>query len=329
MSAEPTIREQGPSREASASEASATLTGDLERRRLLRQGWSEDALGSEVRFGHRAARLIHERNGRVAGIITPIEDAPAGASTPPGPDNLTRRLPVRTIPLSGGAITVVDDADYARLSRWRWKLLTTKHDKRYAYRTPNTTGGKSVAIYMHREILGLSLGDPLKVDHANGDGLDNRRVNLRLATHAQNLQNMAAFGGTSPFKGVSLDARTGRWVARLKANNEQINIGAFDDEAEAALAYDCVARGRHGHFAVLNFPDVSEYDPLLLGSGRSRFKGVSWDRARRKWRATIQVDGRKAELGRYENEADAARAYDDAARIAHGDRARLNFPGAS
>ncbi|SRR5713101_4575271 len=93
---------------------------------------------------------------------------------------------MKCIELTQGRVAVVDDDDFERLAQWRWQ-----YDCGYASRreriTPYGTARKYRKIYMHREILNPPKG--MDTDHENGNRLDNRRANLRLATRAENLRN--------------------------------------------------------------------------------------------------------------------------------------------
>lgn len=93
-------------------------------------------------------------------------------------------------------------------------------------------------VYLHRLILGLRPGDGLEGDHINRDKLDCRRSNLRVVTHAENMQNLAAIGrgGTSEHRGVSFDASRGRWRATCRIGRRQHAIGRFATEPEAVEA---------------------------------------------------------------------------------------------
>jgi hypothetical protein len=105
-------------------------------------------------------------------------------------------------------------------------------------------------IYLHTFLTGWPL-----VDHANGNGLDNRRSNLRLATGTQNNANRRlASNSTSGFKGVNLYKRTGRWRAHIAIHRQQKHLGYFRTAEEAARAYDIAALALFGEFALINFP---------------------------------------------------------------------------
>jgi hypothetical protein len=105
---------------------------------------------------------------------------------------------------------------------------------------------------MHR--LLMDAPPELQVDHINGDPLDNRRSNLRLATNVQNQHNKGAWqGAASRFKGVSRTRQPDVWRATIESNGHQITIGRFRSEFEAAKAYDAQARELFGEFARTNF----------------------------------------------------------------------------
>lgn len=112
---------------------------------------------------------------------------------------------------------------------------------------------------MHRVILGVA--SEKWIDHENRNGLDNRRENLRVATNRQNLQNSRKRSGTvSRFKGVSFDKHYRKWQARIQActigpggHVRRVFLGSFDDEEDAARAYDAAALASFGRFARMNF----------------------------------------------------------------------------
>jgi len=107
---------------------------------------------------------------------------------------------------------------------------------------------------MHREMMNAPAG--MLVDHRNGDNLDNRRSNLRLATPTENSCNRRKkTGGSSRYKGVTFNRRSGKWFARIRIHGKCIFLGTFESEVEAARAYDAAAKKYHGEFACLNFPE--------------------------------------------------------------------------
>lgn len=83
----------------------------------------------------------------------------------------------------------VDEADLEFLSQWKWTPIGRKDDRVIAVRRERQWDGSYAIIQMHRQIMGLTLGDPRQVDHRNGDSLDNRRSNLRVVSASQNAQN--------------------------------------------------------------------------------------------------------------------------------------------
>jgi len=112
----------------------------------------------------------------------------------------------------------------------------------------------------HRLVMGLSFGDGKIVDHINWNGLDNRKENLRVVTHAQNLSNQAVrpdrtYKGkrkTSQFKGVYYDKTRNKFWACISVEGKRIKLGRFSDEISAANAYNSAAIKYYGDCAVLN-----------------------------------------------------------------------------
>lgn len=158
---------------------------------------------------------------------------------------------MREIPLTKGKAAIVDDADYEQLSQRRWRLLAPKRGGEYALGQ-----ARGVTMAMHRVIACPPPG--MEVDHINGNGLDNRRGNLRVCTKSGNQRNqrVQSRAKTSAFKGVSgMRGRT-RWVACIKLGGRDTYLGSFGNEVDAALAYDAVAREHFGEFARTNFIEV-------------------------------------------------------------------------
>lgn len=158
---------------------------------------------------------------------------------------MTESTSHRTIRLTRGETALVDEGDYDRLSQYRWRL----HTDGYAIRSVQRDGRWTTSS-MHREILPAA---GLEVDHSNGNPLDNRRMNLRVATSGQNKANTRrSRRNTSGFKGVSWAKERNKWLARLTINSHRIHIGYFETAEAASKAYDAKAVEVFGPFARLN-----------------------------------------------------------------------------
>ena len=153
----------------------------------------------------------------------------------------------REIELANGrGVALVDAEDYEMLCRFSWHL----HSQGYA-----TARIGSATVYMHHFIIKIPNGHV--TDHANGNKLDNRRSNLRTASKRQNAYNSKMRTGTlSPYRGVTRDVkRNGKWQANIRINGKRIHLGYFENDIDAARAYDRAAYEHHGEFAKLNFPN--------------------------------------------------------------------------
>lgn len=161
----------------------------------------------------------------------------------------------RIIPLTQGKVTKVDQRDFEKLRNYKW-CIRRERMTCYAIRNQRTRSGVKCFI-MHRVIMNPPEG--MVVDHINGDGLDNRRANLRVCTIQQNSCNRRIIEkGTSRYKGVSRSKGSKKWRAIIYSKNEQIDLGHFETEIEAANAYDAAALKYHGRFARLNFPKTKK-----------------------------------------------------------------------
>jgi hypothetical protein len=126
----------------------------------------------------------------------------------------------------------------------------------------------------------------------------------------------------SKYRGVCWNKNRNNWIAQIQYDGKKHKLGYFDHEEEAAKAYDKAARAQHGEKAQLNFPAEGESGPRKS----SKYRGVSWNKSGNKWRAGIKYDGKKHSLGYFEDEEEAAKAYDKAAKVHRGGGAQLNFP---
>lgn len=135
------------------------------------------------------------------------------------------------------AYAVVDSIDAVEAGR-RWSLDSHGYAVRTVYLGYENGKQRQRKIYLHRELMGLTVGDGREVDHVDGDKLNCRRSNLRVGTHTQNAQNVAARGGTSRHRGVSWQRRAsgGVWQVKARFAGRLRHIGYFDQEEDAAEA---------------------------------------------------------------------------------------------
>lgn len=152
------------------------------------------------------------------------------------------------IPLCNGGVSLIDDADYALVSQYRWANRGSPAP--YA-RCDLWKNNERQQIWMHRLVMNPPAD--LEVDHKNMDGLDNRRANLRIATSSLNCANRSnnRKGG---YRGVYSTEREGVFQVRLTVRPKCHYLGRFECEIEAARAYDRAALAAFGEFARLNFP---------------------------------------------------------------------------
>lgn len=156
----------------------------------------------------------------------------------------------KEIQLTQGKVAIVDDCDYEYLSQFRWHAQQT-HNIWYAVRSLPRVDGKQKAELMHRIILDAPKGSD--VDHIDGDGLNNQRGNLRVASRAQNLWNRRRSArNTSGYTGVSWDKGIGKWTAYISEGGKTRHLGCFATAEEAAVARNSVAIQIYGEFARLN-----------------------------------------------------------------------------
>jgi hypothetical protein len=155
----------------------------------------------------------------------------------------------RIIPLTQGQDAIVDVEDFEWISRWNWNAHWDHHAKCFYARRQQS--GKT--IMMHREIMHLKIGQ--LADHKNGNSLDNRKQNLRLATVSQNTANTKNKSeNSSGYRGVSRHGK--RWRAVVVHHGRYISIGTFATREMAARAYDQIAQKMFGEFAHLNYPQA-------------------------------------------------------------------------
>jgi len=162
---------------------------------------------------------------------------------------------MRAIHLTQGKVAIVDDADYKFLNQYKWYALKrgyTYYAMRYARKSDLQKG----PIIMHKVILNAIGADGMvETDHINGNGLDNRRSNLRACNTAQNQWNQRLRSDNKTgFKGVRIDKRSGvnPFIVLIRVNKKRIYIGCYQTAEEAARMYDVAAIKHHGEFAMTN-----------------------------------------------------------------------------
>lgn len=160
---------------------------------------------------------------------------------------------MKELRLTQGKVALVDDADFEILvSNGKWQAIEKKPGQFYASKSIFVTKHRKHHIAMHRFLLGVT-DKSIQVDHINGDGLDNRRENLRLCTQTQNnANNRIGIRNKSGFKGVSWFKPVSKWRATIVFNKKQTSLGYFTDPKEAAKAYNAAAEVAFGEFARIN-----------------------------------------------------------------------------
>lgn len=149
---------------------------------------------------------------------------------------------------------LIDDQDYANLSKYTWYISKQGYVYRNQSKEERKSSGNSNTKRLSRLLLCAKEGE--QVDHINGNKLDNRKSNLRIATHAQNQRNRPKFKrhASSIYKGVYWHNKKRIWRTSISYENKIIYIGEFKSELSAAMAYDIAAHDLFGEYAKLNFP---------------------------------------------------------------------------
>jgi len=156
------------------------------------------------------------------------------------------------IPLTKGAVAIVDVEDFDYLNQFKWCFNAGYAMRRIPNPVPKTKP-RQIWVLMHRVVNKTPVG--LMTDHINGNILDNRKKNLRSSTHQQNHFNRSPHKNTkSIFKGVCTTHNSGKWRAYIKVGEKQKHLGLFEYEIDAAKSYDSAALEYYGEFAHLNFP---------------------------------------------------------------------------
>lgn len=167
---------------------------------------------------------------------------------------LCRSNAMKKIKISGkkgsGLFVKIDDADHESLSKYTWWVFGSSPERKYVG-TEALISGKLKKFYIHRLIMGFPVG--MDIDHINGDVLDNRRINLRVCTRSENVQNMRNVrGGSSKYKGVYWSTQERKWRAMIGLNGKGRSLGYYKSERSAAISYNKAAIKLFGEYAKLN-----------------------------------------------------------------------------
>lgn len=157
------------------------------------------------------------------------------------------------IPLTQGKVALIDDEDFEAVSKHKWYAEKSRDGRRwYAATSIRTAEGKKTTIKMHRYIKGIT-DSKIDCDHHDLNGLNNQKINLRVCTRAQNMQNtQVKSNSSSGLKGVVLHKKSGLWMARIRANGKQVLLGYFKTAELGHAAYCEAAKELHGAFARLS-----------------------------------------------------------------------------
>ena len=153
---------------------------------------------------------------------------------------------MKRIELTRGKFAIVDDKDYEIHGHLRWHAQRDKCNF-YAARGIETKNGPR-NLRLHRIIAGAKPGQI--VDHVNRNSLDNRRINLRICSHAENGRNRTGpqSNSTSGYRGITWNKQVKKWMARIGFNNSRIYLGIFKSLDDAALAYRKANRKYFGKY---------------------------------------------------------------------------------
>lgn len=225
---------------------------------------------------------------------------------------------MKTIKLSQGYKTKVDDDVYDKFQFVNWHVYFSKGGKPYA--RSNKLGVLHRAIFIY--IDGIDLGEN-EVDHRDRDGLNNLRDNFRVIPPREQARNNTprTVSKHSSYVGVVWREHARAWQSHTKYDGKYVHLGYFPTAEEAGMAYDRAILFYYGDSEILNFPDKKyEHDlsapyerkhKLLKATNKTGFRGVS--QSGKKFIASIGTGGRPARkvyLGRHDTPEDAARAYD-------------------
>ena len=216
---------------------------DIELKRKAFESWHESKCGEHITWSN-GSPVSHIHNDRWQGWLA------ATAKDQAVPE-------CAEFYLGNGLFAICDWCDFNSVKSFKWNSTSLDSRVQWAWAHDVENGGeKRKKVAMHNVIMKPSEG--FIVDHINGNGLDNRRSNLRIVTRQQNTFNSVHKGGTSKYKGVALDKESGLWRAYIAKDGKRTWLGRFPDELSAAIAYDKAAKDMFGEYAKLNIAKAQE-----------------------------------------------------------------------
>lgn len=237
---------------------------------------------------------------------------------------------VKEIPLQNGMVALVDDEDFERINQYNW--WAAQQNGKKSISVQRDAGNKECAL-LGREILGVYDSDMHVI--RMGEDLDYRKQNLRVVPKelASVLKSRSTKGSTSKYRGVSWNKRLEKWMVRIKGKY----IGTFEDEDEAARVWNMHAKKEWGELAYQNEVGVDSRNPLINIEKDKTNQHRSCKDRKRKYRGVSKVrDGVyqvqaykqniRYNVGCFDSEVDAAKAYDQKVYELYNDKAILNFP---
>lgn len=157
---------------------------------------------------------------------------------------------MKIIKTKTGEEVLLSDCSYEAVKNYSWKIVNGRAARTGMGEKKSCGKWKRPTIYMHRMVM--SAPDGVQVDHINRNPLDNRIENLRFCSSVENNRNRASSTGLSKYKGVTFDKRRKKWYAQTKLSGKRVHLGTFENERDAAIAYNVYAQRNFGEFALLN-----------------------------------------------------------------------------
>lgn len=153
---------------------------------------------------------------------------------------------------------------------------------------------------VHRIVAEAFFGpSDLSVNHKDGNRGNNGAENLEWLSIRGNIHagNLCKKG--SQFPGVAWDVRARKWISRIQVRGRRIYLGLFNSEQDASAAFN----------DALSKIECGEKVKSAAHKPSSEYRGVHWDKERSKWVASISIQGRVRQLGRFGTEEEAAAEY--------------------